>query len=240
MDDSGSIDSSALSAGLTELRASLGSRSGLHETLEHVTNAACRLFGVSGAGLMVADEEQILRYVVATDEPGRTLEGAQAEIGHGPCVDSLVYARLVTTRDLRDDDRWPGLADRVDPAVRAVLGVPVQLAGTTIGSLNVYHSEPYAWSEQETEALPAFANLLELHVEAALRGHHQGRLIEQLQHALDSRVQIERAVGLLMGRHGIDAVTAFNRLRRDARSRRLRVVVLAAELLDDASRGISG
>jgi AmiR/NasT family two-component response regulator len=44
-------------------------------------------------------------------------------------------------------------------------------------------------------------------------------------------VVIERAIGFLMATHGVDAVTAFSRLRREARDRRRRVADLAAEIL---------
>ena len=44
-----------------------------------------------------------------------------------------------------------------------------------------------------------------------------GELAAQLQYALDYRVIIERGVGYLMARDGLDSMTAFNRLRRAAR-----------------------
>jgi GAF domain-containing protein len=232
-----SIDANALSASLAALRSSLQSNGELSDALQHVTDAAVRLFRVDGAGMMLVDEGQVLRYVAATDRPGRTLETAQAEFGHGPCVDSVVYGQVVTTRDVRTDQRWPRLVERLHPNVRAVLGVPLFLAGGPVGSLNAYRSEPYDWDDSERDALQAFAELLERQVDAALRGHQQGQVIDQLQHALDTRVRIERAVGFLMGRDDIDAVAAFDQLRREARSRRVKVTVVADELLDAARRG---
>jgi hypothetical protein len=53
----------------------------------------------------------------------------------------------------------------------------------------------------------------------------------QLQYALDYRVVIERAVGYLMGTHGLDAVTAFDVLRKRARDSRRRVADVATEML---------
>src|SRR5207249_397101 len=54
---------------------------------------------------------------------------------------------------------------------------------------------------------------------------------DQLQYALDYRVVIERAVGYLMGTHHLDAVTAFDMLRRRARDSRRRVADVATEIL---------
>ena len=43
-----------------------------------------------------------------------------------------------------------------------------------------------------------------------------------------------------MGRDGLGAVDAFDRLRREARSRRIKVVVVAAELLESAPPDTGG
>ena len=48
---------------------------------------------------------------------------------------------------------------------------------------------------------------------------------------MDYRVAIERAVGYLMGSQGLDAVTAFNVLRKRARDSQRRVAEVAAEML---------
>jgi GAF domain-containing protein len=237
----GSIDPQALGSSLEALRGLVRDGGELRTAVTDVTGAVAGLFGLGGAGLMLIDDTQVLRYVAASDRVSATLEAAQEELGHGPCIDSLVHNRLVTTSDIVADDRWPGLAERVAPAgVRAVLGVPVTLAGGPVGSLNVFHREPYDWDDTECAALQAFAGVVESLMRSALQAHEQSAVAAQLQHALDSRVQIERAVGLLMGRERIGAVDAFDRLRRTARNRRVKVVAVAAELLEEAAADAPG
>jgi GAF domain-containing protein len=232
----GSIDPQALGKSLDALHRIVSGGDELGSAVTDVTDAVAGLFRIGGAGLMLIDDGQVLRYVAATDSPSTALEEAQEELGHGPCVDALVHDRLVTTADIIADDRWPGLGERVAPAgVRAVLGVPVTLAGGPVGSLNVYRGEPHEWDDTECAALRAFAGVVDTLMRTALQAHEQSAVAAQLQHALDSRVQIERAVGLLMGRERIDAVDAFDRLRREARNRRVKVVAVAAELLDQAA-----
>ena len=78
----------------------------------------------------------------------------------------------------------------------------------------------------------AFANVLQQLLSVAVLGNRSDDLVVQLQSALDTRVVIERAVGLVMGRREVDAVVAFNVLRTAARSERRRVYEVALEVLE--------
>jgi GAF domain-containing protein len=229
------ISEQALAGALDRLR-DLPVDTGVELVLIQAVERVSQVFGVTGAGLMFVDGENALRYVAASDEPGRTLELAQEQLGHGPCVDALVYGGLVAVEDLETDERWPGLADIVVPyGVRAVLGIPVILGGGSVGSLNVYLNQPRTWDDSEVNALRAFTTFIEHVVGAAVLAHKRERVVAQLQEALEHRVAIERAVGFVMARDHVDAVTAFDSLRRLARAQRRKVVDVASELLADVS-----
>jgi GAF domain-containing protein len=187
---------------------------------------------------MMVDEEVGLCPVVATDEPGRLLETRQEQSGHGPCVDALTLDRIIATADLGTDDRWPMLgAELAAAGVRAVLGVPIHAGGVPVGSLNVYYDRPGEWHESGRSALAAYAGLIDSLLLTALQAREKEQLADQLQHALDNRVVIERGVGVVMARERIDAVSAFNRLRKSARSTERKVVDVAAELLAEITAG---
>jgi GAF domain-containing protein len=230
----GHIDPAALERSLQQL-AGQGGDQDLHEAMQQVLEAARVMFHATGTGLMFIDENAALRYVAATDEAGKLLEQRQEELGKGPCVDALTFDVIVQSEDLAADDRWPELRPDVTAAgVRAVLGVPVHLAGTAIASLDAYVDEPYRWDDSEIRALEAYANLIGNIVAGALQARRRGELAEQLQQALDNRVTIERAVGMIMALRGLDAVSAFNELRRAARNRGRKVVSVAEDLLGGA------
>jgi hypothetical protein len=62
------------------------------------------------------------------------------------------------------------------------------------------------------------------------------RTVAQLEHALAARVATERAIGVLAERFGTDPRTAFETLRKDARSQGRPVAELAREVLDTMVR----
>lgn len=205
----------------------------LMSSLREVADACVGIFGVSGSGIMIADDQNITRYVAATDGPGRVLEIAESETGSGPCTEAFVTNRLVPVTDLENDPRWPELAALVaGRGVHAVLGSPVRLGGITVGTLDVYRDHPHEWEDGELAALSRFSDLVGTMMMTALAAHHAQELADQLQYALDYRVVIERGVGYLMARDRIDPVTAFDALRRAARNTQSRIGDVAGRLLE--------
>jgi GAF domain-containing protein len=212
-----------------------------HETdigagLQAIVDSAGSFFDVSGAGLMVIGSDDGLQAAVASDEPGRALEEVQERLGEGPCVDAVIYDRTISTEDLGADARYERLAAELVPlGVRGVLGMPIHIGGTAVGTLNIYTSTPKHWDQGESDALRAFANVAASTLAAAVAAHRGNELVQQLEYALVNRVDIERATGIVMARRGIDAVSAFNVLREQARSTRRKVIDVAQEVLAEFS-----
>lgn len=219
---------------LNESLLRLAERQGhpLRDSLQAVIDACVQVFDLTGSGLMVADDQSVLRYAVATDGPGRRLEQVQLDTGEGPCIDAFVADRLVVIEDLATDARWPSVSEQVAPlGVHAMLGVPVHVSGLPVGSLDVYRDRPHAWTLGEQRALSRYADVVAALIEAALAAHQAGELAEQLNYALEHRVPIERGIGYMMARDRLDHTAAFNRLRRASRNSRRRIGDVAEELL---------
>ena len=227
------VDPEALTSSLRRLADRHDREADLTRSLNDVTEACVELFQVTGSGIMLADDQNISRYVAASDGPGRVLETVESETGQGPCTEAFVTTRAVAVEDLRTQRQWPDLAAAVAAYdVRAVLGVPVRLGGVTVGTLDVYRDHPHSWEDEEQRALLRYSDLVATTLATALSAHKAQELAGQLQYALDYRVIIERGVGYLMARDGVDAVTAFNRLRQAARSSRMKIGAVATSLLD--------
>jgi GAF domain-containing protein len=227
------VDAERLAKTLAHLRSSEYQAMGVAVALQRVVDDAQAVFDVTGTGLMFMDDEQVLRYVAASDDPGRVLEVAQEEHGVGPCVDALINDVTVRVDDMEHDARYLAIAPVVAPVgVRAVLGIPVHIGGASVGSLNAYCDRPNQWDDSSIEALRSFGSVIETIIATALLSERQSQVVAQLEFALQNRVTIERAVGVIMMREQVDAVGAFNRLRDEARHDRRKVADLARELLE--------
>jgi AmiR/NasT family two-component response regulator len=89
-------------------------------------------------------------------------------------------------------------------------------------------------------ALTSFTNLAALAIATTVQSEERGQLAEQLQNALDGRVVIEQAKGVLVARDGVDPRQAFEELRAQARRSRRKVADLAAEIVRDSRMRPSG
>jgi GAF domain-containing protein len=208
----------------------------VEEALDRVVASADALFGVDGTTLMLVDRDQALRNLAASDRRAALLEELQATHGEGPCVDAFDGKQPVATDDLRREDRWPAFsAEAARGELLAVLASPIPYSEQAVGVVAVFAAEPHPWTGDEREAIVAFTELVALLILNAMQARERGRLAAELQVALDSRVAIEQAKGVLVGRHGLTTRQAFERLRRQARDQRrplsevARAVVEAAE-----------
>ncbi|HEY6590446.1 MAG TPA: GAF and ANTAR domain-containing protein [Actinomycetota bacterium] len=218
---------------LADLRTSPVS---VEEALDRVVASADALFGVDGTVLMLVDRGQVLRNLAVSDPRAALLEELQAEHEEGPCVDAFDDKEPVAADDLSREDRWPAFSpDAARRDLLAVLASPIPYSEQAVGVVAVFATEPHPWTGAEREAIVAFTELVALLILNAMEATERGRLAAELQVALDSRVVIEQAKGVLVGRHGLTTRQAFERLRRAARDQRRplaevsRAVVSAAE-----------
>jgi GAF domain-containing protein len=232
------VDAERLEPVLTQLAGEAVVAPSAAQWLGSVLAAAAQIFGVRGAGVLLADADQRLCDVASTDDGAQALERAQEECGEGPCVDAYVQRRTVQTADILQDERWPKLARALaQDGVRAVLGVPIRLRDVVVGTLNVYADAPHVWDESEIAAIAALSGMLEVQLAGAAARFRSEELIRQLEHALAHRVTIERAIGVLMERERLDALVAFSLLRQRARRERRRAIDVAQEILAAAPGG---
>jgi signal transduction protein with GAF and PtsI domain len=231
------VDRQLLARTVGELRASLPRTGDLLVGLGRVVEATRTVVGVDGTGLTLAHEDGRPRWVAVSDAAMELLEQVQHDFGEGPCLAAFAEDRVVAVEDLQSERVWDRLAAVVGQLqVRAVLSVPVRLADQPVGTLDVYVTQPRAWTSGEVEALGALAVVTAELVSTGVELANREVEVAQLRRALTSRVWIEQAKGVLAATEGVDPDAAFQQLRKRARSSSRKLAELAQEVVQDAQR----
>ena len=222
---------------VSELRAALPEADDLLGGLLRVAEATRTALEVDGAGLTLVHEDGPPRWVAATDAAMELLEQVQHDFGEGPYLQAFAQDRAVSIQDLRAAPAWTRIEAVVGQLhVRGILIVPIRLAGQPVGTLDVYSTQPRAWTTHELEAMGEFAVVAGELVQTAVALAARELEVAQLQQALTSRVWIEQAKGVLAVTQGVSPDEAFGQLRRQARASSRRLAVLAQEVVQDAQR----
>jgi GAF domain-containing protein len=221
---------------VAELRA-MPEAEDLLARLGRVVEATRTVVGVDGTGLTLTSEDGQPRWVATTDAAMQLLEEVQHDFGEGPCLAAFAEDRVVAVQDLASELIWDRIAVVVRQLqVRGVLSVPVRLADQPVGTLNVYATQPRAWSPTEVQALGAFAIVTAELVWTALELANHQLEVAQLRQALTSRIWIEQAKGMLAATQGVTLDQAFQQLRGRARSSSRKLAEVAQEAVQQVQQ----
>lgn len=202
----------------------------LHSLIDHCLN----LVDASAAGLVLRDPSGTLEVLASSSEDTELLELLQLREGEGPCVECYQSGRIVTIDDLLSEPtRWPRFeATARAQGFRSVHAVPMRLRAETIGAMNLFSTSAGPLPDADARLVQALTDVATIAIlqERALR--QSGVVREQLQGALDSRVIIEQAKGVLAHLGNLDMDTAFTLMRSYARRRNERLSDVAAAVVN--------
>lgn len=196
-----------------------------------------RLLDVDAAGIMLIDQRGHLHAAAASTESARLVELFELQSDAGPCVDCCRTGSPVVNADLEaNHERWPRFAEAAQASgFVAVHALPLRLRATVIGALNLFSAESRVLTEDDIRAGQALADVATIGI-LAQRGLHQAELLaEQLQSALNSRIVIEQAKGVLAERRGISVDDAFTLLREHARNHNARLSDVARDVAEGST-----
>lgn len=202
------------------------------EVLTVLTARCVELLDAAAAGILLADPDGQLRVIGASTEQIGLLELFQIQNNHGPCLDCFHTGEVVVHSNLRAASPWPDFAlESVSAGYPSVCAVPLRLKAVILGCLNLFMSEPVELSASDVALAQALADVASIAIiqdqatrNAAIREGH-------LQHALNSRIVIEQAKGMIAERGQTDMDEAFARLRAYARNHNRRLTEVAEELV---------
>ena len=219
-----------------ELADTLANDFEVNEFLRMLIERCTELLQVSTAGVMLETPDGHLRLAAALTPEMEALEQAEVDNHDGPCHEAYRTGAAVVADDLqRSDvaDRWPTVIARMHTlGLRAVYAFPLRLRDDRIGALNLYRRRPGRFDDDDIRLAQAFADVAAIGIMQERKVTSAERRAEQLQHALDSRVLIEQAKGIISGERAISIDEAFEAIRRHARSNHLRIQDVARSVID--------
>ena len=214
-------DQSLLSV-LIRFSRTLVGRFDVSGVLYELSDSVVEVLGAAGAGVSLSDGKGGLQFATSTTEAVAHIEAVQTRSAGGPCHRAFETGAAVLVDDL-DADTEPSWAEYRSVAAaegfRSVAGIPMNAGGRRIGALNLYDAKPRKWSADDVATAQVFADIATSYVVHATDLDKAQQVNVQLQHAVDNRVVIEQAKGLLAGERAISVDQALAVLRSHARNR---------------------
>jgi GAF domain-containing protein len=203
-----------------------------YDVVEMLTGLADRsvsMLGASAAGVMLASPSGSRGLVASSSEAMRLLELFELQSREGPCLDAFRTGRPVGHEILEaGSGRWPTFSGAaIEAGFHSAVAIPLRLRAVTLGALNLLSESQAPLEEADVVVARAFADLAALSIAQHRAAAEVLRLNEQLSGALNSRIVIEQAKGVLSERAGVSLAEAFERMRAYARNSNLRLTDVA-------------
>jgi GAF domain-containing protein len=211
------------------LSSSLANGYDVVDLLDELVGHCARLIDVDSAGLLLADGLGVLHVMAASSEVARLLEVFQLQRAEGPCRDCFRTGLPVSVPDLQDaTEQWPEFVPAALAAgFASVHAVPMRLRDNTLGAMGMFGAVVGSLSEDNLSLAQALADVASVAIVQDKAVAERGAVVEQLQAALNSRVVIEQAKGIVAHVGDLEVGQAFVVIRQYARNHNERLTVVA-------------
>jgi GAF domain-containing protein len=199
---------------------------------ELTAGAVSAMPGARYAGITIASRNGKVRTASSTHSYAAILDDIQQRHGQGPCLSAAWEQHVVRIDDVTLDDRWPAYCRdaAAETPIRSVMSFQLFADHHQMGALNFYAERPRAFDDEAAE----MGLILATHTAVAW---NMVRRDEQFRSALASRDIIGQAKGMIMERFKIDAVQAFELLKRLSQSSNTPLVLVARQLVESEHHG---
>lgn len=199
--------------------------------MDILVRAGTHITSATDVGILLVDPAGVLHVVASLNERTSEVEEAQLGYDQGPCLECFHTGRPVEIPDLSTESgRWPQFVSIAQArGFHAAHASPLRSREQTFGAMNLFSERPGPLSDRDISLAAALAQVATISLVQQQTINHQATVNDQLQRALDSRVLIEQAKGVLAQRHNITIDSAFSLLRDHARKN-------SSPLIDTAHR----
>jgi GAF domain-containing protein len=202
-------------------------------TIRRIAETATSLPAADRAVLVLTDGHGQLVDLSDGDPAGSALVRLETELGQGPSVTAIESDDVVTSPDATSDPRWPRLAGELRGyGLRAVLSVPIRVAGHAVGSLDLLSERLREFRSEEIDAAGAFADVTAEYLDAVASAEELAERLWTVRRSMAERMLVDQATGVLMGQTGLSAVDAGRQLQRTALVGNRSLTAVARTVLD--------
>ena len=204
------------------------------DLLHLLCDRSVELLQADAAGLILADQRGNLQVMASTSDEARLLELFVLQNDEGPCLDCYRTGQPLVNIDLSEvEQRWPRFhAATTAAGFESTHALPLRLRRQTLGVLNLFCAHQSTLSQDDLSLGQALCDIATVGLlqERAIRNSEL--LAEQLQGALNSRVTVEQAKGVLAAKAGISVDAAFALMRDHSRRRQQPLRGVATAIID--------
>lgn len=219
---------------LVELADNLVDDFDVIELLTALSHRCCEALDVDAAGVMLGTPSGELQFVASSNESMRILELFQIQAEQGPCVDCFRTSTPVECKQLAESvERWPLFTPRaLSHGFQSVNSLPMKLRGRTIGALNLFRTHEGSMNDDDTYIAQGFAHVATIAILQHRTAHDASVLNTQLGHALNSRIIIEQAKGMIAQTLTCGMDHAFGIMRTYSRNHNLGLTLVATLIVN--------
>ncbi|MDQ1608184.1 MAG: hypothetical protein QOE16_916 [Microbacteriaceae bacterium] len=230
-----------LNAAFVKLADTLTADFDVVDLLHTLVQECVDLLDTQAGGLMLSDASGKLQLMASTSERADFVEIMQLNAGAGPCVDCFTTGKPVSVADIDDSDQWPEFRGAaLEQGFHSVHSTPMRLRGNVIGTMNLFSTSLGELNRADADVAQALADVATIGILQERVIRESSIVTEQLQRALDSRILIEQAKGVLSQTANLDMDEAFTVLRTYARSNQLSLRSVAEGVIDRSLDVFSG
>jgi transcriptional regulator with GAF, ATPase, and Fis domain len=202
--------------------------------LNTLTERTVELLQADAAGVILNDLRGTLHVVASTSNQAAIVELFELQNEEGPCLDCFRSGQPVVNVDPEEArTRWPRFsAAAAEAGYESTHAIPLRLRDSVIGAMNLFCASRSDLSEEDQALGQALADIATIGLLQERAVRHSELIAEQLQTALNSRILIEQAKGVLLARAGVDVEEAFRLIRAHSRRTNQPLRSVAAAVLD--------
>ncbi|WP_159801237.1 GAF and ANTAR domain-containing protein [Arthrobacter zhaoguopingii] len=174
--------------------------------------------------------------VASSSVAATELDEVQYGYGDGPCLTAIRTGETAVVQDTRTDPRWPEYLTAIEGrGYFSVLGVPLMTGGDGGAAVNLYAEAPGVFTADIVSQVEEYAAEAASTLELALQLAAHKDAAANLQAAMESRTNIDIAVGIIIAQNRCTQQEAIQILRRASSHQNVKLRVLAEQLVQSVA-----